>query len=132
MALYDENGKITIDENAAQYDVRKIQDALYCLNDSRRTLNNLIQQATQTQGETGNAITEKATELRNQIDAMIGRLNETVNFINRTVSHYQWLDQQVKEIINGRANDYTAGGGGYSSGGGGQGASGSGGGGGTR
>lgn len=104
MALYDENGKITIDENAAQYDVRKIQDALYYLNDSRRTLNNLIQQSAQTQGETGNAITEKATELRNQIDAMIGCLNETVNFINRTVSHYQWLDQQVKNIINSGNN----------------------------
>lgn len=112
MALYDENGKITIDENAAQYDVRRIKDALYCLNESRKTLNSLIQQATHTQGETGSAIIEKAAELRGQIDAMIGRLNETESFINRTVAHYQRIDRQVKDIINSSAA--SGGGGGYS------------------
>lgn len=109
MALYDENGRITIDEVAAQRDVKKIREALSYLNESRRTINNLIQQATATQGETGSAIIEKAGELRGQIDALIARLNETESFINKTVAHYQRVDQQVKDIISS-----TGGGAGHS------------------
>lgn len=99
MALYDENGTITIDENAADYDIRRINEALFHLQNSRAALNNLIKQAVDYQGNTGTAIIEKATELRSQVDDMINRLNETATFIRRTVDHYQWLDHQVKEAI---------------------------------
>lgn len=99
MAYYDENGKITIDENAAQYDIRQLQRAVECLDNSRRTLNELIRRSAEMQGATGGAINEKTGELKSQIDRMIDRLNETIAFIRRTVAHYQWLDQKVKEII---------------------------------
>lgn len=108
VALYDHNGRITIDENAAQYDVRKIQDAIQHLENSRKTMTSLIQQVSNMQGETGDAISEKAIELRKQIDSMIERLNESINFINKTVSHYQWLDKQVKDIINASGGDGSA------------------------
>lgn len=108
MALYDQNGKITIDENAAQYDMRKIRDAIQYLESSRKTMTSLIQQASHMQGETGDAISEKAIELRKQIDSMIDRLNESIKFINKTVSHYQWLDKQVKDIINASGGDSSS------------------------
>lgn len=100
MALYDENGKITIDEIAAQNDIKRINAAIHSLNNSKAAIQNLINQASGGQGQTTNAILEKATELKGQIDAMINRLNETSWFISKTVSHYQWVDQQVKNIIN--------------------------------
>lgn len=100
MAFYDENGKITIDEVAAQADIRRIETAIASLNNSKKAINNLIQQATSEQGQTSSAIIEKATEMRNQIDSMIGRLSETASFISQTVSHYQWVDQKIKEEIN--------------------------------
>ena len=100
MAYYDENGRITIDEVAAQADIRRIETAIASLNNSKKAINNLIQQATSEQGQTSSAIIEKATEMRNQIDAVISRLSETASFISRTVTHYQWVDQKIKEAIN--------------------------------
>lgn len=100
MAYYDENGRIIIDEVAAQADIRRIETAIASLNNSKKAINNLIQQATSEQGQTSSTIIEKATEMRNQIDAMIARLSETASFISRTVAHYQWVDQKIKEAIN--------------------------------
>ena len=100
MAYYDENGRITIDESAAQADIKRIETAIASLNNSKKAINNLIQQATSEQGQTSTAVIEKATEMRNQIDAMIARLSETASFISRTVAHYQWVDQKIKEAIN--------------------------------
>lgn len=100
MAFRDQNGKITIDESAAHADIKRLETAIASLNNSKKAINNLIQQATSEQGQTSYAVIEKATEMRNQIDAMINRLSETASFISRTVSHYQGVDQKLKEAIN--------------------------------
>lgn len=100
MALYDENGKITIDEYAAQKDINRIRTARAALNDSLKTINSLINQASTENGQTSSAIVDKATEMKNQIVDMLNRLSETESFISKTVSHYQWVDQQVKNLIN--------------------------------
>ena len=45
MAYYDENGKITIDEAAANADIRRIETALAQLENSKNALNALLRQA---------------------------------------------------------------------------------------
>ncbi|WP_195451400.1 hypothetical protein [Anaeromassilibacillus sp. 1001302B_160321_C8] len=99
MALKDSSGRITIDEYAAQQDIQKINQAKAALENSKKAIENLINQASNEQGQTAVAIVEKATELRNQINTMIGRLNETSSFISSTIAHYQEVDRLVKEAI---------------------------------
>lgn len=99
MAYYDENGKITIDENAANSDIRRIETALARLEDSKKTLTALLKQAADGQGQTTMAVTEKSAELVNRINDMISRLEETRDFIRRTVAHYQQVDADLKAKI---------------------------------
>ncbi len=95
MALYDQSGQITIDEDAAKYDMQKMNDAIYYLQQSADALDNVAQQADITTGETGDAIAEKARELKKQVNAMIDRLGDAVDFIQKTVVHYQLLDRKL-------------------------------------
>ena len=99
MAYKDSSGRITIDEQAAAQDIRRLQEAAQILKDSRKAIANIINQASGEQGLTARAICEKAREMCNNIDALINRLNETSSFISRTVAHYQEVDRQVKEAI---------------------------------
>lgn len=100
MALYDENGKITIDERAAQYDIRQMEIAIEAIEESQNALTEIIRQANETQGDVGVAIVEKAAEMKQKNIDMINRLKESVSFIRKTVAHYQWLDQQIKESVS--------------------------------
>ncbi|MBO5869590.1 MAG: hypothetical protein J6Q89_02455 [Clostridia bacterium] len=104
MALKDSSGKITIDEYAAQQDIQKIHQAKAALENSKKAIDHIINQACNEQGKTAVAIVEKATELRNQINTMIGRLNETSSFISNTIAHYQEVDRLVKEAIQNSMN----------------------------
>lgn len=99
MALHDENGRITIDEVAAQNDVRRLLSAVSALENAKASINNLVGQAAEGQGQTMLAVMDKAVEMRGNIQSMIDRLKETISFIQNTVTHYQRLDQQVKAAI---------------------------------
>lgn len=99
MAYYDENGRITIDENAAASDIRKINEAVSRLNASVRAMDSIISHASTQQGMTAQAAVNKASEMKKELQTMIGRLNETAGFINRTVAHYRQVDKEVREMI---------------------------------
>ena len=100
MAYYDEHGKITIDEVAAQADIRRIETAISSLNNSRKAIDNLIRQAMEEQGQTSVAVIDKATEMRTYIDDMLARLKETAAFISSVVHYYQLVDKNIKDTIN--------------------------------
>ncbi len=107
MAYKDSSGRITIDEQAAAQDIRRLQEAAQILKDSRKAIVNIINQASGEQGLTARAICEKAREMCNLIDGLINRLNETSSFISRTVAHYQEVDRQVKEAIQNSSNAWS-------------------------
>ena len=104
MALKDSSGRITIDEQAAQADIRRIGQAVDYLENSKRAIDNILNQASDERGRTADAIVVKTMELGKQIQDMIARLNETSSFISRTVAHYQEVDRQVKEAIQNSMN----------------------------
>lgn len=99
MAYYDFDGRITIDEQAARRDIRRIASALPYLEMAKSTLDRLLEEGGHTQGETGSAIVDKTGELQRDMLQLLHGLNETRDFIERTVRHYQRLDQEVKEAI---------------------------------
>lgn len=107
MAYKDSSGRITIDEQAAAQDIRRLQEAMQILKDSRKAIVNIINQASGEQGLAAQAICEKAREMCNAIDALVNRLSETSSFISRTVAHYQEVDRQVKEAIQNSAGAWS-------------------------
>ena len=111
MAYRDERGRITLDENAAHQDMQRLMQAKTTLEDAKKMLENLINQASGEQGQTADAVVEKATELKNRLTTLINRLTETRSFISNTVNHYKEVDRLVKEAVQatihvvGTAND---------------------------
>ena len=96
MAYYDESGRITIDEDAANADIRRINSAIACLQESVKALNSLIQEASAEKGRTSEAIVEKGIELRNQISGVKLSLIEAAETIRNTVNKYRAIDQKHK------------------------------------
>lgn len=101
MAYYDANGTITIDEAAAKRDVSKINSAMTCLNQSRRTIVQLISCAESMQGQTGSAIVEKANEMLTRVDKLMRNLETSASLIDSTVCRYQQKDAELAAQIRG-------------------------------
>ncbi len=110
MAYYDNNGRITIDENVAGQDIRRIEYAIEQLNSSKTAIDNLIRQADSEKGLTNRAIVGKALQLKKQIDDLINRLEETIVIIRKTVRHYQEIDRRVRDAIRANGCDADTGG----------------------
>ncbi len=99
MAYRDMNGNITINENAANADIKRLCAAKQYLVDSENAINSLIKQAADGQGETATAVVEKANELKMQIERLISALENTEDYISRTVAKYKRIDKEVTEAI---------------------------------
>lgn len=99
MAYRDMNGNITINENAANADIKRLCAAKQYLVDSENAINSLIKQAADGQGETATAVVEKANELKMQIEKLISALENTEDYISRTVAKYKRIDKEVTELI---------------------------------
>lgn len=99
MAYRNMNGNITINENAANADIKRLCAAKQYLVDSENAINSLIKQAADGQGETATAVVEKANELKMQIERLISALENTEDYISRTVAKYKRIDKEVTEAI---------------------------------
>ena len=100
MALYDENGKITIDDVAANADIKRINASLDKLRASLKTVDGLIEYAASSQeGKFATAMIDKLTEIKKRRNSMISQLEETAHFIRKVVEHYTALDRAIKEAI---------------------------------
>lgn len=99
MAYRDSDGKITIDEAAAQTDINRAARAAEILRQASNTLKTVVSETSSFQGETANAIVEKAQELQTRVQMMISNLEETQSYTRKVVAHYQEVDRKAKEII---------------------------------
>lgn len=99
MAYYDYNGTITIDEQAAANDIYRIQNALPILDAAGKSIRQVMEAASASQGETGRAILEKSEELYNELNRLTKSLENTAVYIQNTVNHYRQLDSEVKAAI---------------------------------
>ena len=98
MKLYDMNQNVTIDEDAANRDIRRINQALPSLQEAKASLERVREEGNQTKGETGKAIVEKSTELIRRIDRLISSLEETSILLKRTVEKYQEIDENLAKV----------------------------------
>ncbi len=108
MAYHDEKGRITIDAAAANKDIKRLREAIQVLEDSRSAIRSLTRQASQMQGAVAVAVMNQAQRMEKSLGSMIGRLEETIAFIQKTVRHYELLDEQIKQAIQAAASAAAA------------------------
>lgn len=101
MAYHDENGIITIDEVAAQGDVKKIKDICNALRDSQKTMRRIHEQSYEFKGKTATALAEISGQFVAKYESLIQELEDTSNYILATVKKYQRIDEQLKNTIDG-------------------------------
>lgn len=100
MAFRDSNGKITIDEVAAQKDINHINAAIQDLQAARDSLNEIMHQAQSFSGRTAVGMTECSARLIKEYDSLIRQLKGSADLIQNTVEKYKKIDEEVKNIIN--------------------------------
>lgn len=100
MAYRDEDGNITIDEVAANSDIRKLRASMEKLKEASNAIAQFIAQAENGEGSTTNAMIEKANAIMNKIKWVMGLMEEVINLIQKTVSKYQEIDRQIAAKIS--------------------------------
>ena len=60
------------------------------------------------QGAVAVAVMNQAQRMEKSLGSMIGRLEETIAFIQKTVRHYELLDEQIKQAIQAAASAAAA------------------------
>ena len=100
MAFKDSNGKITINEIAAQKDISNIEAAIDDLKAARDSLNEIKYQAQSFQGKTAVAMEESSVLMVSKYNALIDQLETTKSLISETVEKYRKIDENLTKLIN--------------------------------
>lgn len=99
MAYYDENGRITIDEVAAEKDLKNLSVAMEHFLTAKEYLNQIISVASTFSGKTANAIDEQARMLLSQLESIINTDDELAEQIKSAVDKYKKIDSNLKNIM---------------------------------
>lgn len=99
MAFVDWNGNITIDEAAAEADIRKAEMAVSILRETESALKALAVEAGDFQGDTASAIGDKSQELLVKLQKLISNLESMQSYTRQVVARYRKLDQEIKELF---------------------------------
>ena len=93
MAFHDADGRITIDENAANRDISHAQQARQSLSAAEKQLQLMLQQTNEFEGETARALNEKSAELLKRVQSMMRQIDEMISFTRNTVARYRAIDE---------------------------------------
>lgn len=100
MAAYrDEDGNITIDEAAANSDIRKLRASMEKLKEASNAITQFTAQAENGEGSTTVAMIEKANAIMNKIKWVMDLIEDVINMIQRAVAKYQEIDRQIAAKI---------------------------------
>jgi gas vesicle protein len=100
MAFKDSNGKITIDEIAAQKDIANIDAAVADLIQARDSINEIMYQSQSFSGKTATTIGEVSAQILKEYNELIEKLEITKTVIKNTVAHYEKIDEDLKNTFN--------------------------------
>ncbi len=98
MAMFD---TYVIDEAVARSDISKMNQAIQRLKNARHAIAQLIACAESMSGQTGSAIVEKSTELQQRTDRLIRSLQTSIALLEKTIIHYQNVDDAHAWRIKG-------------------------------
>lgn len=100
MAFYDENGKITIDEVAAQKDVNNLEQLNEILNGIMDTMGQIELMASEFDSETNKGIIEEVMSIKLSLKNLSTQTTLTSDFIKNVVRKYQAIDKNLREAFN--------------------------------
>lgn len=90
-----------IDESVARSDISKMNQAIQRLKNARHAIAQLITCAESMSGQTGSAIVEKSKELQQRTDRLIRSLQTSIALLEKTIIHYQNVDDAHAWHIRG-------------------------------
>lgn len=99
MAFKDENGKITIDETAAQQDIYNLCKSIESLNEALNIIKAVENRTSEFKGKTAESLNGATLSITKKIKTMINNTEETINLISSTVYKYQKIDEDIKNQI---------------------------------
>lgn len=99
MAFKDENGRITIDEIAAERDVLQLYKSKQALEDALNLVKQIKIEVSEFSGITGETILDSSNHIQAQIDELISETETTIESIKQVVSKYQAIDADIKSKI---------------------------------
>jgi len=101
MSIGNSNGAIKIDPEAARLDCNRIDNALESLRKAKIGLVNVkIKGRDDCEGQTAQALMEKADELLDILNKLVAKLDDTKSEINKTVQQFQTLDEEIASNQN--------------------------------
>ena len=95
MAYHNEQGQVTIDEAAAGEDISKIRQAASKLEESKNCIRQLKISVSMMNGQTAAAILEQCEKLETEVNGLINQLNDSINYITKTVQKYKEEDKEL-------------------------------------
>lgn len=100
MAFRDSDGRITIDEIAADKDIKQLRLSIAKMETAVNQLKEIQIQTEEFSGNTGIRIRESAAELIKEITQSIQTTEETIERIQMAVAKYQQIDKDLKNNMN--------------------------------
>ena len=100
MAFKDQNGKITIDEVAAQNDIKRIAAAEEHLRVAENYLVQMENLASDFSGKTAESIIQACQTLRSKVALMITKSEYTSTKIKYVLCKYEAIDRELKNLMN--------------------------------
>lgn len=100
MAYQNSDGKIMIDEIAAQSDLNRLMRAADILRHVGQAFGVVISETGSFQGETAKAIMETAQSFQARAQQMVSALDESQAYIRRVVAYYREVDRKAREAIS--------------------------------
>ena len=101
MAYHNAQGKVTIDEAAANEDINKIRQAISKLEEAQNRIQQLNTMASSMKGQTAEAILAQCERLNKKVSDLIEKLNRSIGFIKDTVQKYKEEDEANANKIIG-------------------------------
>lgn len=99
VAFINNNGQITIDEDAALEDMARERAAMNILNNALDKLQNLLMELEGYEGETVKAIFDGAETLKKRTEQLVDNLRDSIHYTNYVVEYYKALDQKCRDAL---------------------------------
>ena len=100
MAYRDSDGKITIDEIAAERDIKQLNLSKESMETALKELNEIVAQSEEFSGNSAMRIREASMVMIKDIQKSIEQTDYAISNIQLAVKKNQQIDQDVKGLVN--------------------------------
>lgn len=104
MAYHDANGRITIDELAAQRDIGLLKESAELLNEAENILRDVQVLVSETESPVTVKLQDAGEYLRKNVTQLSDAMQQLSTGIQKTVSKYQEIDRELKNTISASGN----------------------------